>query len=284
MAFIGVALLAFALVAAVTLASLAGRARFVAIVASDIAGLAAGARGAVGPAQLAARWEALPGPVQRYLRYAIPKACAGLTTVRMKHDGYFRTKPGQRWLAIRGEEHFTVAQPGFVWRGSVPLAPLLWIEARDRLVAGRGNMLVKFNSLLSIAAAAGPEIDQAAHLRWLSEAVWFPYGFIGDRIRWDPIDDGSARATVLYDGLPASLVVDVDAEGKLVRLRGARYRDVGGGHVAPTSWVGRCSDYRDFDGLRVPSSVEAAWELEDGEFSYARFRVKTLECDVSEGR
>jgi hypothetical protein len=49
-----------------------------------------------------------------------------------------------------------------------------------------------------------------------------------------------------------------------------------------TPWIGRCGDYREFKGFRVPSSVEAIWLLENGEFSYARFRVTTLEYNLPE--
>jgi hypothetical protein len=60
-------------------------------------------------------------------------------------------KPNQKWLAIRGEEYFTVAVPGCVWNATVRPAPLLWIEARDLLQSGHGNKLVKTNSAITLA-------------------------------------------------------------------------------------------------------------------------------------
>jgi len=64
-------------------------------------------------------------------------------------------------------------------------------------------------------------------------------------------------------------------------LRADRYRDVGDGTAVVTPWIGRYSDYRDFDGLLVPSFVGVMWLLPDGEFSYARFRVTALEYNVA---
>src|SRR3990172_7691540 len=93
-------------------------------------------------------------------------------------------------------------------------APLVWIEARDCLLSGRREMLIKVYSLFTIAEARSAEIDQAARLRWLAECVWFPYGFVGKAIQWDPIDERSARATLRQDGLPVSAVVEIDDEGK----------------------------------------------------------------------
>ena len=228
-----------------------GHRRFRALVAADVARLFSACTAAVGPDQIAARWDSLPDPVRRYLRFAVPHVddavddAAAIRTVRLRHDGFFRTNPGQRWFPIQGEQHFTIDPPGFVWQGSIRLMPLLWIEARDCLISGRGNMLVKFNSIFTMADARGAEIDQSAQARWLAEVVWFPLAFAGERIRWEPIDDGSARATLLGERSPVSLVMEFDEEGRAARVRGERYRAVKGGKAVLTPWSGICTDYRD---------------------------------------
>lgn len=96
----------------------------------------------------------------------------------------------------------------------------------------------------------------------------------------DPIDRHSARVTLQTDGLPVSAVVEIDDEGKLTCIHADRYRDVGGGKAVLTPWVGRCSQYRSFNGFRVPSSVEIGWVLESGEFNCIRFRLRALEYNV----
>jgi hypothetical protein len=200
----------------------------------------------------------------------------------MRHGGFFRTKPDQRWLAIEGEQYFSAAEPGFVWNASVRPAPLLWIDARDRLLSGRGDMLVKLMSLFGIADASSPEIDQGAKIRWLAESAWFPYAFVGNQIRWEAIDDDCAQATLLSEGLPVSAQFEIDDDGELASIRADRYCDVGRGRAVLTQWTGRYSDYRVFSGFLVPSYVEVAWELESGSFTYARFQVTVLEYNTSE--
>lgn len=195
--------------------------------------------------------------------------------------GFFRLKPGQRWFPIAGEEYFTVARPGFVWNARVRLAPLVWVEACDSLLAGKGNMLVRLLSTFPIADERGEHIDQGSQARWLAELVWIPVGFAGGCIRWEAMGQYEARATLLAGGLPVSVIVEIGHEGKLVCVRGERYRDTGGGQAVLTPWIARCGDYRDFDGLRVPASVEVGWNLDEGEFIYARFRVTALEYNVN---
>lgn len=219
----------------------------------------------------------LPDPVRRYLAFAVPPDARAVRTVRLRHDGFFRPNPGPRWFPIRGEQHFTIDPPGFVWSARMRVLPLVWVAARDSLEAGQGHMLVKLNSIFTLADARGAEIDQGARARWLAEAVWFPSAFAGDAVRWEAIDDQSARVTLSDGGLPVSLVAEFDDAGRAVRVRGERYRSVEGGRTVLTAWSGCCSEYRAFDGFQVPASVEASWDLEGGQFTYARFRVSELE-------
>jgi hypothetical protein len=83
--------------------------------------------------------------------------------VRLEPEGTFRSKPEQRWLPVRGVEYFTAATPGFVWSASISPAPLVWIDARDRLHNRCGNMLVKLESLFTIAEGSTPLPSPAGH-------------------------------------------------------------------------------------------------------------------------
>jgi hypothetical protein len=255
--------------------------RFRALVTDDTRELLVCDTPSVGPEQLRLRWDSLPDPVQRYLRYAITENAPAIRTAHLTHDGLFRTAPNQRWFGIRGEELFTTGQPGFVWNAMIRPIPMLWIEARDRLFCGRGHMLVKILSTFTVADARGPEIDQGSLLRWLAESMWFPYGFVGDQVEWESIDRNSARATLREGNVSVSAVVDIDDAGRLVAISADRFRDIGGGKAVLTRWIGRASDYLEFNGFRVPSTVEVSWELETGSFSYARFHVTSLEYNVT---
>src|SRR4051794_20634567 len=79
----------------------------------------------VGPDQMRLRWDGLPEPVRRYMRYSAPPRAPAIRTVHLKHDGFFRTKPDQRWFGIKGEEYFTVAVPGLIWTARIFPLPLI---------------------------------------------------------------------------------------------------------------------------------------------------------------
>jgi hypothetical protein len=269
------------IVIVVSIVLIGGR-RFRSLVTSDVRTLLASATSEVGPDDLRRRWDTLPEPVRRYLQFAISPDTPAIRTARMTHDGSMRLTPNDRWLPVEGEEYFSIATPGFVWIAKLWMMPGIWVNARDRLLGNRGGMLVKLLSVLQIGDASGPEIDQGSRLRWLGEAVWFPYGFVSDEVRWDALDGRSARVTLRPNGEAVTAIAEFDADGKLTGFRADRYRDVGGGKALLTPWVVRCDRFQTFGGFRVPTSIDVRWILPEGEFESIRFRVTSVEYNVSE--
>ncbi len=226
--------------------------------------------------------ETLPPPVRRYAEASGVASHAPIRAVRLRHGGTFRTRFDRPWLPIRGEQYFASDPPGFVWWGRVRAAPGVWIDARDRSVAGEGNMRVTLASTVTLADVRGRELDEAALQRLLAEMVWFPTALLDARhVRWAPLDDTRAQATLAVRGREAALTFHFDASGLPSRVTAERYRDVDGEPVL-TPWTGECSGYRELDGLRVPYRMEASWQVGGRVEPYARFAVETLELDRPE--
>ena len=84
---------------------------------------------------------------------------------------------------------------------------------------GKGHMLWKLFSALTLVNFGGREIDQSALVRYLSEAVYFPTALLPSRtLRWEPLNDDSARATLVHGGLCVSAVFYFNARGQIIRL------------------------------------------------------------------
>lgn len=226
--------------------------------------------------------EGLPPPVRRYLEMVLRKRTVPARAVRLRHGGRFRTKPGQPWLPIRGEQYFSADPPGFVWWGRVRVAPGLWIDAQDKSMAGEGHMRVMVASTWPLADVGGPEIDQGALLRLLAEMVWFPTALLDSQyVSWTPRDSASSEAKLSVCGRDVSATFHFGQDGLPQKVTAHRYRDVGGKGVL-TPWSGEMRNFRAQDGLLMPHEVEVSWQLESGTFPYARFSLERIDFDRPE--
>jgi hypothetical protein len=196
-----------------------------------------------------------------------------LKFARLKHSGLFRTAVGQKWYPIEGEEYFTIEDPAFIWHAKLKMNPLVWIKARDFYHNGKGNMLVKLLSTITIADAKEEEIDQGALIRWLSETPWFPIALLpSEKLKWEPIDNNSAKVILTDKNLTVEGVFYFNEVGEVTQFKAKRYMD-----KILENWTCYHSDYRTVEGMQIPFSGEAVWNLESGDFSYAKFKINRIE-------
>ncbi len=218
----------------------------------------------------------LPDPVKSYLIYAQIIGKRPISAVRLKQAGHFRTKQKQKWMSLYGEEYYTTQPPAFLWYGQVWPFPLVTISARDRYSEGEGNMLVKLWSLFKIADASGPEAAQGELLRYLASSTMFPTFWLSENIKWQAVNDRSAKATIEHHGITASAVVHFNDKYQVTHLEAERYREING-QYSLDRWVAAMSEYEEREGLRIPMHGIATWRLSTGNFNYVRFSVTEIE-------
>ena len=260
-------------------AALVGSRRFARLVRTDVEALLA--KAATPPPRLVSEGmlRSLPEPVRRYLAYSGIVGRPFVGTVRLAQVGRMQPSPGQPWFPLRAEEHYSVRPPGFVWDAALRLGPVPLVRARDMYREGAGNMLISAAGLYSIADVAGPEMDQGALTRYLSEMVWFPTAFLGNNVSFEAVDDRSARVTLTDRGRTASATMFFDDDGRLVDLVAERYRIVDGEHVLDR-WSTPVDEYGELAGLRLPVRGRAVWKLADGDLEYIDVTVTELEYNV----
>jgi hypothetical protein len=217
----------------------------------------------------------LPAPVARYRQLAVGDR-APVRTLRLRHSGTFSTSQTSKPAAIRGTQLFTADPPGFLWLGQIRMAPGLWVDARDMSVAGAGSMRVLLDATLTLADARGPQVDQGAALRLLAEMPWFPTSLFDARsVTWSAIDANHARATLRMRDREVSGVFEFGPDGMPLRMTAERFTDKG--ELRP--WGGTYGDWRTVSGMRVPFEAKVAWQLRSGPFTYAHWRVHSMEYD-----
>ncbi len=222
----------------------------------------------------------LPPPVARWLDAAGVVGRPRPRMVRLRQRGAMRTAIDQPWMAATAEQYFSIDQPGFVWTTSMRLKRVLPIAGRDHYADGRGRMLIT-TAGVPVVDASGPKLDEGALQRFLGELVWFPAAALAPYVAWSPIDAHTARATMTYRGVSASVELTFDDADRVVRLEADRYLG-GDADARRERWRIPITAWGRFDGITVPTAGEVTWQLATGEFSYYRWQITALEYDRRE--
>ncbi len=214
----------------------------------------------------------LPAPVERYLSLALGESFAARPHepgwVTLQQRGEMRLGEGPKaWKPFTATQSICARRPGFVWAAVFSMGPGMSVLVRDSYVAGEGAMQASMLGLLGIVNQHGTaQIGAASLQRWLAETPWLPTALLPDELlRWESIDERSAHAVLRDGSLEVSVEFRFNAAGEVESIFcPARFRDVKGTPIA-TTWEGRFSDYREFDGLRIPTRAEVGWHI-DGEY------------------
>ncbi|MCW8940144.1 MAG: hypothetical protein OQJ88_05765, partial [Flavobacteriales bacterium] len=116
--------------------------------------------------------------------------------------------------------------------------------------------------------------------RYLAEIVWFPSASLSQYIKWEAIDDYSARATMEYKGTKGSGEFHFDKEGNFEKFVAMRYQDSNA--IKPTKWTVISTRTEERNGIKIPVECEASWELENGKWTWLKLRITDIQYNVNE--
>ena len=225
--------------------------------------------------------EGLPEPVQRYFKYVLKDGQEHIKFVRLKQVGEFRMKENQPWMPIKAEQYFTTEDPAFIWRAKLSMLPFVWVEARDRYYQGKGNMLIKLLSTITVANATGSEMDISSLIRFLAEAPWFPTALLpSDYIEWKEIDSNSAQAIIKDNGYTASGIFTFNEKGEIIKfVTNDRYMEADGKYFKE-QWGGYYRNYQEIEGMKIPIEGEVEWNLSDKDLQYAKLKITDIQYNI----
>lgn len=229
--------------------------------------------------------EGLPVPVQRYFRAVLTDGQDMLGVARVRHAGTFNMgEDSSGWKPFTSDQLVITRRPGFDWNATIAMMPGLPARVHDAYVAGEGILHASVLGLITVADLRGAGVIAEGELmRFLAEAAWYPTALLPSQgVRWEPIDERSARATLTDGDNRVTLTFSFDEDGLIEAVRSdARGRTVDGEIVA-TPWQGRFWNYEERGGVRVPLDGEVAWLRPEGELPYWRGRIEELTYQVGE--
>jgi len=218
----------------------------------------------------------LPEPVRHWLHNSgiVGHEFINIGHVTQKAD--VRMKPEQKkWMKAVATQYTTLNSPAFIWSIKLRMNQLLFVRGRDKFVRGKGEMMIKLNSLINIVNEHGAKIDEGALQRYLGEMVWFPSMALSPYISWQEVDSLTATASIAYEGTSGSGTFYFNSNGDVVKYFAMRYRE-NGADAKRYGWEIRIMDYKAFEGIMVPVKMTSTWKLDEGDWNWLNLEVTDI--------
>jgi hypothetical protein len=213
----------------------------------------------------------LPKPIQEYLEATFIKRAYKLESAVIW--GRARFKMAGLWMPVRFRAHYLPGQDFYrymeiTWFG----LPLL--RGYDSYINGEG--MLKMWGLRRISEM-GEKINQSQNLTAWAEAMWMPSIFITNpKVRWEVVDNLTARLVVPFGEQEESLLVKFDRKtGLITQMSAQRYRNQ---EEEKTPWRVDCLRWKTFRTVKIPSPIALTWEDEGR--PWALFSVEGIEYNV----
>ncbi|MCC3594509.1 DUF6920 family protein [Microcoleus sp. PH2017_28_MFU_U_A] len=225
--------------------------------------------------------EGLPEPVQRFFQTVIKDGQAIVSAVKLSQQGLFNlSETEDKWSPFTATQFVTTQRRGFDWDARIQMTPGVNAFVHDTYLLGEGSLYASLIGLFTIADVHGtPENNQGELLRFLAETPWYPTALLPSQgVRWEAINDTSARATLTDGETTVSLVFQFNAEGAIATMRAeARYRD----KLTAMPWCGRFGEYSVRNGMLIPLEGEVGWEYPEGIRLYFKGRITEIEYEFA---
>ncbi len=195
--------------------------------------------------------QGLPLPVARYVKVALGNRLPVIESAVLTGRGTLRfmgvTFPARfRFTHVSGQDyrHYIEATLfGF---------PLM--KVNEYYLGGNGRLELPFGVIED-----EPKINMAANLGLWAESIWLAAIYFTDsRVRWEPVDDNSARLFVPFGQETDSFLVTFDPQTGLIQtMEAMRYRDVA--DEEKILWRNEAIRWERIQDMMIPVSASVTW-------------------------
>jgi len=200
-------------------------------------------------------------------------AARALQKMRVYEKGEMRATEEARWMSFTSEQTLETRFSGFRWD-----ARTSGVVITDAYVDGHGLAMSRLAGLLTLKKASrGHELDRGEMQRYLASLLFCPALLVNNAsLEWTSVGESMLHVRDLADPTGATVDFKVGDDGKPGSCHTIRPRLVGNKAV-DTNWVGKGSDFRLWNGMRVAHHLEVWWEVQDAPFCY--YRSVVTQCE-----
>jgi hypothetical protein len=219
--------------------------------------------------------EALLARVRAFCFPGGEKAARQVQAVKITQRGEIRGSPGAKWTPFTAEEVIEATRSCFRWNARIggSIRPLTVTDAYEN---GRGRLVLKLGGVVPLKKIEGPEADAGELQRYLgSVGLCPPIVLNHSSLEWKVTGPLTLQLRDRWDPTGTSVDLEISEQGCLLRCRAHRPRMAGKKFVL-TPWSGEVTNYREWEGIRIASLVQAQWRLAEEPFTYIRSEVVSV--------
>ncbi len=226
----------------------------------------------------------LPPPVQRYIINANLIGKPLMYNFRIDMEGDFSMRENSKYLKVKTEQLNICQTPLRLYFIYTSLMGVIPMRGRDAFINGHGHMFGRLAGF-KIFDEKSQEMDKSGLVTYLNDMILVPLGCLNPNIRWEKLDSLSARASITFNNISVSATVYFNEKGELVNfITDDRYKSTGKGKYARIRWSTPVTAYGEINGIKMCTAANAIWHNPEGDYTYARFRVKDFRYNVVCGK
>ena len=214
----------------------------------------------------------LPEPVKRHFRL-----CGYIGKPVIRHadvtwaNSAIRLGREKDWTPLDTRQFHAVVNPV---RIAYMKAKTIPIQVRDIYRHGEGHVYGKLFGFFPVVNDKGKETSQSALITLFTEVLLIPGYSLQDYIRWQAVDDRTAKARLLHGGIDVSGVFHFDETGRFVRFETEdRYYTEAKGVFTKKRFSAVVDSYKEKAGTVIPQMVRITWHLDDGDYEYFKGEI-----------
>ncbi len=216
----------------------------------------------------------LDEPVQRYFLHGIKTGTPLVSYVELEMSGSFKRNPDGDWLPMKALQIISTS-PGFVWKANVGKS-LIKLSGADYYSQGKGRVKFSLWGLIPLVDAQNQDINRSSAGRLGVEYFLLPSALLPHNgVTWQAISHNTIQANFQIDDEPITLTLNIDHDGKLLKVSLPRWGDkteTGNWQYLPFGAEVQAEET--FDGYTIPSKIIVGWWF--GTDNYSAFFQSTI--------
>jgi hypothetical protein len=225
----------------------------------------------------------LPACVQKYLAYTGALGRSKTQNMCIEFDAEMYRKPGGKPMksySVQYNFYENYSRLFLMKAGKmgIPFRALHFYKNEQ------ATFQVKVAELFKVVDIKGEELTKAETVTLLNDLCIFAPGSLTDsRLTWTELSALSAKVTLTNGKYIVSAVLYFNEAGGLINFvsddRSALQDD---GSMKQVRWSTPVSDYKEFEGRKIPTVGKTIWHYPEGDFTYGIFTLKSIKYNVEQ--